>query len=323
MKKNINWGIIGLGKIANKFAKDLVSVKDAELIAVASRDLTKAEKFAQDHNVDTSYGSYDDILMDENVDVIYVATPHAFHHQITMESIKHNKAVLCEKPFAMNSREVEEIINYSRKREIFVMEALWTIFLPHYQFVLDRINSGQYGRVLSLKADFGFTAEFDKSKRLFNKSLGGGSLLDIGIYPVFAAHSILGIPEKIQANANFAETGVDLSCNINFEYSNGAKAELLSTFEEKTETTATIELEKAKIHIHSRFHEPTSVTIIQNAKEERFDFKVDTIGYNFEAEHVTQMLLTNKKESDVMNLTRSLELTRLLDEIRQEIGLKY
>jgi len=321
--KNIKWGILGLGKIANKFAEGLNSVENAELYAVASRDSEKAKEFSKIHNSKVAYGSYDELMTDENVDVIYIATPHVFHHQLTLKCINHGKAVLCEKPFTMNLQEAEEMITLSRQKKVFLMEALWTRFLPHFQYVYERINSGEFGKILSIKADFGFPAKFDKSKRLFNKSLGGGSLLDIGIYPVFLAYSLLGKPEDIQASAEFTETGVDSECNIKFNYGDNVEANLFSTFKEKTPTTAEIFLEKGKIILNTRFHEPTTLTIISDGKEETKSFGVNANGYDFEAAHVTEMLQKGKIESDVWSLDKTKDLMTLLDNIRNEIGLEY
>lgn len=323
MKKQINWGIVGLGKIAGKFAEGLTSAEDAKLYAVASRDREKAVTFAKIHNAPVAYGSYEQLMKDEKVDVIYIATPHVFHHKLTLDCLNHGKAVLCEKPFSMNAAEADEMINLARSRKVFLMEALWTRFLPHFNFVLDSINSGELGKVKSINADFGFPGEFDKTKRLFNKSLGGGSLLDIGIYPVFLAYSILGKPVEIEARAKFTETGVDSECDITFKYASGVKADLFSTFSKKTSTTAAILLEKGKLILNSRFHEPTSVTIISEGKEETKDFGVITNGYNFEAAHVTKMLQQEKIESDIWSLEKTKDLMKLLDQIREKIGLVY
>ncbi|TBW29360.1 Gfo/Idh/MocA family protein [Gramella sp. KN1008] len=323
MKENINWGIIGLGKIANKFATALASVQNAELYGVASRNRDKALDFSKEHKAKAAYGVYDQLMKDENVDVIYIATPHSLHHEITMECLDHGKAVLCEKPFAMNREEAQQMITHARSKNVFLMEALWTMFLPHFQYVQELVNSGKYGKVKSIKADFGFEAEFDRNQRTFNKALGGGSLLDIGIYPVFLSYALLGKPEKIEASAQFAETGVDWECEMKFLYPEEVKASLHSSFREKTPTIAEIELEKGIIRLNSRFHEPTSVSIILEGKEETKDFGVKTNGYDFEATHVTHMLLEGKSESRKWTPENTLDLMELLDAVRHEIGLKY
>lgn len=321
--KTYKWGILGPGKIARKFAEGLAEVPGAELYAVASRSIAKAEEFAKEFNAPKFYGSYEDLVKDEEVDIIYIATPHVFHYEHSLLCLKHKKAVLCEKPFAMNKEQVNEMILTAKKENIFLMEALWTYFLPHYQYVLELVKSEKFGKITGLEADFGFEAPFLPEKRLFNKDLGGGSLLDIGIYPVFAALTLLGKPDTISAKAEFNETGVDESCSIVFNYQNGVRAHLLSTINKDTPTTAIINFEKARLTINRRFHEPTSVTILYNDQEETISFDVNTNGYNFEAEHVQQMLAQGRTESTVMSFEKSLELIGLLDGIREEIGLVY
>ena len=323
MKEKIKWGIIGLGKIAGKFAKGLTAVDNSELYAVASRDRDKAITFSKEHNAKIAYGSYVQLMQDKEVDAIYIATPHVFHYELTLDCLKNGKAVLCEKPFAMNLSEAREMIDLARAKNIFLMEALWTRFLPHFKFILEKIASQELGKIKSLKADFGFKAEYDESSRLFNKSLGGGSLLDIGIYPVFMAYATLGKPKEIAAEAKFSDTEVDIICDMNFKYDDGVQANLYSTLEKKTSTTAEIELEKGKIFLNTRFHEPTSVTIISESNTETIEFGVKSNGYNFEAEHVGNMLLQGKTESDVWNLDNTLDIMDLLDKVRSRIGLEY
>ncbi|WP_024769130.1 Gfo/Idh/MocA family protein [Aquimarina macrocephali] len=323
LKRSIKWGIIGCGKIAHKFANDLKAVPNAILYAVASRDLKKAQDFGKKYQTSTCYENYEALSIDPNIDVIYIATPHVFHYENTLMCLANKKAVLCEKPFAMNTAQVEEMITAAKKNNVFLMEALWTYFLPHYTYVLDVVTSNELGKVKMLKADFGFTTSFDPEGRVFNKKLGGGSLLDVGIYPLFAALSILGYPEEINAQATIGKTGVDEDCSIQLQYKNGATASLFSAVTKETDTTATLEFEKGTIIINSRFHEPSSITILKEGKSERIEFKVTTNGYNYEAIHVQEMLLQNHKESTVMSFEKSLQLINLLDTVREKIKLHY
>ncbi|WP_198536998.1 Gfo/Idh/MocA family protein [Salegentibacter sediminis] len=317
------WGIIGLGKIAGKFCTGLKAVKDAELYAVASRSASKAEEFAKEHGAKLAYSSYEEMLKDKDVDVVYIATPHVFHHEHTLLSLRYKKAVLCEKPFAINKSQVQEMIAAAKKEKIFLMEAMWTQFLPHFEALMEIVKSKKYGQVKGLKADFGFTAEFNESGRLFNKALGGGSLLDIGIYPIFLALSILGAPQKISAKASIGKTGIDEDCDINFEYPKNVQARLHSSVINNTPTIAEIELEKARIIVNTRFHEPSSLKIITNDREITKEFEVVTNGYNFEAAHVQEMLKQGRIESDEMSFEKSLLLIDLLDKVRAEIKLEY
>ncbi len=322
--KTINWGIIGPGNIAHKFATDLVTIKNTKLYAVASRSLEKANEFASKYNAPKVYNCYEDLANDPNIDAIYIATPHSFHTAHTLLCLEHGKAVLCEKPFAMNSEEVETMIAKAKEKNVLLMEALWTYFLPHYQFVLKELTNKTYGKLLKLEADFGFVSNHSRTSRVWNKSLGGGSLLDIGIYPVFAALSTLGKPKHIKANATFFDTGVDEACNITLNYNNEVKAVLKSSFLENTPNEAIFYCEKGIIKINSGFHGPTTVLLIVDGKEEIIDFNYNTTkGYEYEIQHFNQLLRNNKTESDIMTFAFSKLLIETLDAIRKEIGLNY
>lgn len=321
--RKIRWGIIGLGKIAHKFATDLLTVEDAELYAVASRTQEKANEFAEKYHAAKSYDSYYDLAKDNKVDAVYIATPHVLHKENTLLCIKNGIAVLCEKPFAMNSEEVHEMIDCAKANNVLLMEALWTYFLPHYNYVLDLIKNETYGKILKLEADFGFKQEFDESNRVIKKSLGGGSLLDIGIYPIFAALSTLGNLNDIEAEATFFDNDVDSSCSMIFKYKNGVNAHLKSTLLEETPTEAIFHCEKGIIKINTRFHEPSTVTISSNGKEETKDFGYSTIGYNYEVIHFNNLLRQGKIQSDVMTYSFSNKLIKTLDKVSKIIGLEY
>ena len=321
MNKTIKWGIIGLGKIANKFATDLAIVNNAELVAVASRSQENADKFAKKFNIEKAYNSYESLVKDIEVEAVYIATPHSFHKEHSILCLQNKKAVLCEKPFAMNLYEVTEMIAVAKENDVLLMEALWTYFLPHYQYVLDIVKTQKFGKLKELNADFGFISNYDEESRLIKKELGGGSLLDIGIYPIFAALSTLGNPKKIEAKATFFENGVDAKCNMIFNYKN-AKANLKSTLLENTPTEAIFTFDDAVVKINTMFHQPSTVTIIKDDKEEILDFGYKTIGYNFEMEHFNQLIRENKKESDIMTFEFSKNLMNTLDEVRGIIGLE-
>ncbi|WP_417860388.1 Gfo/Idh/MocA family protein [Winogradskyella sediminis] len=321
--KTINWGIIGAGKIASKFATDLNKVSNSNLYAIASRNLDKAQQFGRTFNVDKAYGCYEDLVTDPHIDAIYIATPHSFHKAHSMLCLNHQKAVLCEKPFAMNLQEVEDMIQLSKEKNTLLMEAMWTVFLPHYQYTLDLLKKKHFGNILKLEADFGFHPKYDESSRVFDKSVGGGSLLDIGIYPVFAALSSLGKPDSIEAKAQFFDSGADSECLITLKY-NKVTAHLKSTLLEKTNTEAIFHCENGTIKINGRFHEPSSVTLIDNdGNSELKEFENNSIGYSYEIEHFNQLLRTGQTESNIMSFEKSKELIGTLDAIRELIGLEY
>jgi len=321
--KKIRWGIIGLGNIAHKFAADILTIDDAELYAVASRFQEKATIFADKYNVAKAYGNYKELANDIHVDAIYIATPHSFHKEHTILCLNHRKAVLCEKPFAINSEEVGIMIAKAKENNVLLMEALWTNFLPHYQYVLNELKNKALGNIVKIEIDFGFKPEFDNTSRVYRKSLGGGGLLDIGIYPIFVALSTLGVPNSIEAEATFFDNSVDSSCSMIFNYNNNIKAILKSTFLEETTTEAIFHCQKGYLKINPRFHEPTTVSIISKSKEKTFSFDTSTLGYNFEIIHFNQLLREGKTESNIMPFDFSTNLIKTLDKVREIIGLIY
>jgi predicted dehydrogenase len=320
--KKIRWGIIGLGKIANKFASDLATQGNAELVAVASRSAKNAAEFAQKYQANKAYDSYEELAKDVDVDAVYIATPHSFHKMHSILCLQNKKAVLCEKPLAMNLEEVTEMIDVAQENNVLLMEAMWTAFLPHFSFVLELVKDEKYGKLKSLAADFGFYSPYNVANRLFKKEVGGGSLLDIGIYPIFAAIVTLGRPDKIAANATFFENGADSSCAMTFYYKD-ATAVLKSTLLAETPTDAVFTFERAQVKINRQFHSPTSLTVCQNENVETINFPCSTIGYNFEISHFNDLLLNNKKESPILTYNFSKDLIKTIDEVRKIIDLSY
>jgi predicted dehydrogenase len=321
--KKIKWGIIGLGSIANKFATDLLTIEDAELYAVGSRSQEKADAFAKKFGATKAYNSYEAIANDPNIDAVYIATPHALHKENALMCLENGIAVLGEKPFAMNAAEVEEMIVKAKEKNALLMEALWTYFLPHYQYVLNLLENKTYGNILKIESDFGFQRPYNTNARLFNKSMGGGSLLDIGIYPIFASLSALGLPNSIEASATFFENETDSSCTMKLKYPNNVTAHLKSSLLEVLPTEAIFYCEKATIKINTMFHMPTTVSIIMDGKEDIKDFGYNTIGYNFEAIHFNKLIREGKKESDIMTFEFSRKLIKTLDDVRKLIKLNY
>lgn len=321
--QKINWGIIGLGHIAEKFATDLLLVENAVLKGVASRNIKKAEEFATKYNSKKYYGSYEELAKDADIDIVYIATPHVFHYENTMLCLENNKAVLCEKPFGINKHEVKTMIDLAKSKKLFIMEAMWTRFIPAFNQIYDFIKDGKIGPILSIEADFGFQANNSPGGRLFNRNLGGGSLLDIGIYPVYLAILLLGIPEEMEAKAKIIN-GIDASCDIKFTYSNSAKAYLSSTFIENTRNEAIITGEKGKIIIHKHFHHPTLFTFEGNNGEiQNYKTNYDGNGYVHEIRNVNQDLLLGAQENQLASTEISLKLIETLNRIREIIGIVY
>lgn len=323
MSQKIRWGILGLGKIAHKFASDLQLSETAILQGVASRSIEKASGFATTYHAKKAFSSYEALVKDDEIDIVYIATPHALHFENTMLCLQHKKAVLCEKPLGMNLTEVQQMIAKAKAQNVFFMEAIWTRFMPSFQKVLELLNKNAIGEIISIRADFGFQTPFLPESRLFDKKLGGGSLLDIGLYPIFLSLSVLGMPSNIDASARFTETGVDSFCAMLFDYENGQKAVLESTFEVDTPTEAYIFGTKGVIKLHHRFHEANTVSLIKNNEETVFELPHSGIGYIHEIEAVHSCMLADKTEHPKLPLEFSLQLMTIIDKVKSAIGLQY
>ncbi len=323
MTKKIKWGIIGPGKIANKFAADLAISNDSVLHGVASRDINKAKAFGERYDAINCYDSYEQLAEDPEVDVIYIATPHVFHYENTMMCLKKGKAVLCEKPMGINSNQVEEMLKEAASRNLFLMEAIWTRFIPATEKLLALIDQNAIGEVLFMRADFGFKGDNNLESRIYNKKLGGGSLLDIGIYPIYLSLLILGLPADIKAMARMTETEVDSYCSMLFNYNNKSKAILESTIEANTPTEAYIYGSEGTIKLHRRFHHANKITLSKNGVDEIFDINYKGNGYFHEIEEVNNCIRQGLTQSSKLPLSLSLDLIKLIDRVKNEIGLKY
>jgi len=319
-----NWGIIGPGKIAHKFAQDLALVPGARLHAVASRTLEKAQQFAAQYGAPHALGSYEELVQLPDLDAVYVATPHSEHHAHTLLCLRAGVAVLCEKAFARNAAEVAEMVAVAREKRVFLMEALWTRFVPATHKALELVGAGAIGRPVQLVADFGFAADYNPTSRLFDPGLAGGSLLDIGIYPVFFSIFFLGEPTQVKAVGTLTETGVDLTCSMALAYPGGATANLYSTLAATTDTTCTIYGTEGKLHLHHKFHHAHHITLHRTGEEPQdFHFEDAGYGYRYEAEHVQECLAQGLTESPLLPLAFSEKLIETLDDIRQQLGVHY
>ncbi|MEL6561959.1 MAG: Gfo/Idh/MocA family oxidoreductase [Bacteroidota bacterium] len=321
--KKYKWAVIGPGKIAHKFVKDLLLLPNAELYAVASRSEGNAKNFAGQYGAEKFYGDHQQMLIDNEIDAVYIATPHAYHKKFAIDCLNAGIPVLCEKPMAIDLDDVKEMVDLAREKQVFLMEAMWTSCLPHFQFVKQMVDRKELGKVNYLRSDFGFKARFDPAGRLFNKQLGGGSLLDIGIYPVYAALSLLGFPDKLQATAEMSSTGVDNQTHALCSYRDGAVAVLSATFLNTTATETLIHCENGYIKINGRWHEPSTVEVVSENDSSHHQFEVQGHGYQFEAKEMMECLDQDKKESVSMPLGDSIKLAEMLEWIKEEIKLSY
>ncbi|MBK9339063.1 MAG: Gfo/Idh/MocA family oxidoreductase [Lewinellaceae bacterium] len=325
----IRWGIVGLGRIAHKFADDLRLLPNARLHAVASTSLDRARTFANAYGAPHAYGSYADMLQCPDLDVVYIATPHVLHCENALLFLENGIPVVCEKPLAMNRKEVERMVHAARRNRVFLMEALWTRFIPAVDYALALAAQGEIGHIHTVKADFGFHLPFDPDSRIFNKALGAGSLLDIGIYPTLLALLLFGkpMPEDVQAVATYTASEVDESCVFTFQYPEKRLALGHSTIAANTPVEAWIHGTAGSIYLHPRWHHTQQVTVshYEGNSERKFDakFPYPGWGYQFEAAHVMECLEKQRLESDLLPLDFSLNLAETLDTIREKIGLLY
>ena len=324
MGDRIKWGIIGLGNIAHKFAHDLNLHEGVTLYAVASRNKDKALEFKEKYNSVLSFDNYEDLAKCKEIDIVYIATPHIFHYENTMMCLEAGKTVLCEKPLSMNAEQSKKMIALAKEKNLFLMEALWTRFIPATEKVLELINNNEIGKVKSIKADFGFEAKLRSRNRLFDNKLGGGSLLDIGIYPIFLSLLILGLPSKITANATIDKNNIDTKFSAILDYNDNVKALVESTFEEQTPTEALIIGENGSIKMHYQFHFSKKITLSEEGKPDKnFELNIVGNGYYHEIDEVVNCLKNGHIESEKLPHKFSLDLTTTLDKIRKQIGLKY
>ena len=320
----IRWGILSTGAIARKFADGLAFLPDAELTAVGSRTAEAAQAFGGKYGVPHQHASYAALASDPDVDVIYVATPHNFHYENSRLCLEHGKAVLCEKPFTLNAPEAEALIAYARQKKVFLMEAMWTRYLPAVVRLRQMVSQGAVGEVRMVTVDLGFRAEINPQGRLFNMDLAGGALLDVGCYVVSFASMLMGTPNKVMGIADMGVTGVDEQSGILLGYPGGKMALLLTALRVNSPREATILGTEGWIRVNTPFHVAHQLTYKHGwDKEEVIAAPFQGNGYNYEAAEVMDCLRAGMLESAVMPLDESLQIMRTLDAVRQQVGLRY
>jgi len=320
----IRWGIIGTGGIASAFTGDLALLPDALAVAVGSRSQASADAFGDRFGIERRYATYEQLVSDPDVDAVYVATPHPGHRDAAMLAINAGKAVLVEKPFTINAGETRDLIAAAQARGTFLMEAMWTRFLPHVVAIRDIIATGRLGEIRSLVADHGQWFPKDPDHRIFAPILGGGALLDLGIYPLSFASMIFGTPTKVTAVSSEAFTGVDAQTAVICEYTGGRQSVSFTTLETKTANQACISGTEARIEIDGVFYSPSSFSVISRAGDvERFDVPHEGHGLRHQAAEVGRCLRAGLTESPILPLAETLSIMETLDEVRRQIGLRY
>jgi predicted dehydrogenase len=322
--EQVRWGILGTGGIARAFAMGLRAAPGAVLAAVGSRTLDSAQAFANEFGIPHAYGSYGELALAPDVDIIYIGTPHPMHAENTVLALRGGKAVLCEKPFAMNRREAGEMVALARAKNLFLMEAMWTRFLPALAEVRNIIASGEIGDVSLVQADFGFSATLDPAHRVNNRELGGGALLDLGIYPLSIACALLGKVESVQSQAVMGETGVDLTTGFTMKHEGGTMSVCSCSIRARSSSELVVSGTKGSVRMNRMFHLAESLTV------SLLDGTTRTVptpylgnGYTHEAIEAGRCLREGAIEHPLMTHEDTLSLMGLLDTIRRQIGLRY
>jgi predicted dehydrogenase len=321
----IRWGILGTGRIAHHFANGLKAVPDAELLAVGSRAQETADAFGDEFGVERRYASYQELAADADLDAIYVSTPHQDHKASTLLCLAAGRNVLCEKPFAINAGEAREMVESARAKNLFLMEAMWTRFRPTMVKVRELIDSGAVGEPRFVSANIGWMSTYDPVFRLYNPELGGGALLDGGVYPVSFASMVLGTPSAIASVATLGQSGVDEQEAIALAHPNGAVASLGVTIQASPISIGLILGTRGRIEIHHDWHRPEGLTFTPYGGEsERFDYpQTEGNGYQYEAMEVGRCLREGLLESPVMTLDESLSIMETMDSLRAQWGVRY
>ncbi len=318
------WGIIGTGHIAGKFAEGLTYLEDAELVAVGSRAQETADRFGEEWRVPRRHASYRALAEDPDVDVVYVATPHVFHMDNTILCMESGKPVLCEKPLAINARQVRRMIACARERGLFLMEAMWSRFIPGTRKLCDLLEEKAVGQVQMVKADFCFRSGWDPEGRLLNPEMGGGGLLDVGCYTIsFASMVYGGPPEEVGGLADIGETGVDEQAGMVLRQADGSLSVLTCAVRTRTPSEAWIFGTEGMIHVHSPFFRPSQLTVRRGDGEQQMELPHEGNGYNYEAAEVSRCLREGLTESPDMTLDESLTIMLTMDRLRQQWGLEY
>jgi predicted dehydrogenase len=320
----IRWGILGTGGIATSFVKDLRLLPDAEVLAVGSRTPEAATLFARRHDIPRAYGSWAQLAADKDVDVVYVATPHSAHYAATLLCLGAGKAVLCEKPFTLDLATSRELVKTAQRKGVFLMEGMWTRCNPAIRRALAMVADGVIGEVTSVQADLGLAGPFEPTHRLRAKVLGGGALLDLGVYPITAALLMLGAPDQVRAWAKLSAEGVDENTGLVLGYDTGGVATLSCGIVGRTPARAVVTGTAGRIEFAPPFFCTRSFTVFPaDGEAEVVSFDFDGFGYQFEAAEVQRCLREGLLESPLVPHAVTLEVMSLLDTIRAQIGVSY
>lgn len=324
MKNTVKWGIIGPGRIARNFAKGLKYLDDAELVAVGSTSIERAEAFANEFNIKKAYGSYEEFLNDPEIDIVYISTTNQLHKDCALICIKAGKAVLCEKPFTVNAKDAEQVISYARHSKVFLMEAMWTRYLPAIVKLRELLSENIIGEITQVRADFCFRGQNNDGHRLLNLKLGGGALLDVGVYVISFATMILGEnPSSIVSIPCIGQTGVDEQFAAILGYDGEKVACLTGAIKTDVPQDAYIYGTEGFIHIPGFWHSKSLILHVSGKQEQKYEFPFEGPGYNYEAAEAMKCIRAGKLESEIMPLDETLAIVNIMDSMRKQWNLKY
>ncbi len=323
MTTPIRWGIIGTGNMAKNFARDFVHAGDGVLAAVASRDEKKARNFSDEFSIPASYGRYEDLAADQSLDIVYIATPHHSHLDNSILCLRAGRAVLCEKPFTINRGQADAVFEVAQKAQKFLLEAMWTRFLPSVETLRGLLNDGRIGTLSMIEAGGGFMPPYDPNYYLFDASKGGGVLLDAGVYLIHFATMILGAPDRVAAVGHIGSHQVDEQIAVLLGYDRGVMANLHVSLKMKSMPDAVVYGDRGKIHVHGPIFNPSGLTITDyNGAEEHVSFKTDG-GYAYQAREAMRCLNAGLLESPMMPWAETRNVMTIMDDVRRQIGLVY
>ncbi|MDR2618498.1 MAG: Gfo/Idh/MocA family oxidoreductase [Treponema sp.] len=325
MKKTINWALAGTGGISNRFLTGLRAVEGAHALAVVSRTRENAEAFAARYGIEKSFDSFDRMLEDPSIDAVYIGTPHTLHRDMAVKALKAKKAVLCEKPAAVNAGELGEMIQAARDNRCFFMEAMWTRFTPPLAKVREWLAQGLIGEVKVMQANFGFSAPFNPQSRLFDPSLAGGCLLDAGVYPLSLASMVFGgkKPERIVSHLYFGEAGTDEEALVILSYGGPRLAYAAAANRTAMKNDGWIYGTQGKIHLPDFVFSHSAELLLDGRYNYRYEGDFLSNGYNYETEEVMNCIREGRTESPVMSWDESLVLMETMDAVRAQWNYKY
>jgi predicted dehydrogenase len=324
MNARIKWGIMGTGRIAEIFTSELKNLPDAIVSAVGSRNKSKARGFAERFGIPHYFGSYDELVSGSDIDIVYIATPHSRHSENTQLALQANKHVLCEKPFSINHEEAQTMISLAKKKNRFLMDALWIRFTPLMQWVKQAIHDGLLGEPGIFSGSFGYNMEFDPESRVYKRELGGGALLDVGIYPLSTGIWLMGNPVETVALAKLGMTGIDERTGIVMKTRDNKISTIYTSVINRTPGEFTVMGDKGFINVHGPWWHLDKLTIhLNSGKSDIISFPLEERGYIYMARHVMTCLREGKTESPVVPLSETVSIMTIMDTIRKQIGLKY